>query len=106
MRHCTSGGWARTSAAVRTVPPSTPSRSSSGDPTRRVVENLATPTTAMGALRDVVDGWFHVLDRDLADEAGATVTAEAVLELAQRRVWVIAEEAPPFAGGVGRLPGA
>ena len=73
---------------------------------RRVVENLATPTTATGALRDVVDGWFHVLDRDLADEAGATVTAEAVLELAQRRLAVIAKEAPAFAAVLRRYRSA
>lgn len=64
---------------------------------RRVVENLATPTSATGAFRDVVDGWFYILDRDLADEPGDAASADATLELMHRRLAAISKEAPAFA---------
>jgi hypothetical protein len=64
---------------------------------RRVVENLATPTSATGALRDVVDGWFYILDRDLSDEPGGAASDEATLELMQKRLSAISKEAPAFA---------
>lgn len=59
---------------------------------RRIVENLSTPTTSSGALRDVVDGWFYLLDSDAAE--GST---EAVLELLDKRLGVVSKEAPAFA---------
>lgn len=64
---------------------------------RRVVENLATPTTATGALRDVVDGWFHVLDRDVSTGPGAPEPGDALVELLQKRLTAISQEAPAFA---------
>lgn len=63
---------------------------------RRITENLATPTTQSGALRDVVDGWFYILDHDAKDDvsqSGATGT----LDLLQRRLSGISKEAPAFA---------
>lgn len=59
---------------------------------RRVVENLATPTTATGAIRDVVDGWFYFLDQDAGD--GGT---KASLELLDKRLTEVSKEAPAFA---------
>lgn len=59
---------------------------------RRVVENLATPTTAAGAIRDVIDGWFYFLDQDAgeADSLGA-------LGLLDKRLADVSKEAPAFA---------
>lgn len=62
---------------------------------RRIVENLSTPTTSSGALRDVVDGWFYLLDSDAAE--GPT---EAVLELLDKRLAVVSKEAPAFAAAL------
>lgn len=59
---------------------------------RRVVENLATPTTASGALRDVIDGWFYFLDQD-ADDAGGVSS----LDLLDKRLAQVSQEAPAFA---------
>lgn len=59
---------------------------------RRVVENLATPTTSTGAIRDVVDGWFYFLDQDAGD--GGTSTS---LELLDKRLTEVSKEAPAFA---------
>ena len=69
---------------------------------RRVVENLATPPPA-GALRDVVDGWFYVLDGDvLADGAGTTVNRGGRAELLERRLATVSQEAPAFAAVLRR----
>ncbi|WP_235580092.1 BREX system ATP-binding protein BrxD [Rhodococcus sp. Leaf233] len=63
---------------------------------RRLTENLATPTTPSGALRDVVDGWFYILDHDAKD--GVTKAGEeGTLDLLQRRLSGISKEAPAFA---------
>lgn len=62
---------------------------------RRVVENLATPTTSTGAIRDVVDGWFYFLDQDAAD--GGT---PASLELLDKRLTEVSKEAPAFAAAL------
>ena len=63
---------------------------------RRITENLATPTTQSGALRDVVDGWFYILDHDAMDEE-LRPSPEATLDLLQRRLSGISKEAPAFA---------
>ena len=36
---------------------------------RRITENLSTSTTQSGALRDVIDGWFYILEHDAKDGA-------------------------------------
>lgn len=59
---------------------------------RRVVENLATPTTSTGAIQDVVDGWFYFLDQDTGDAGTA-----ASLELLDKRLSEVSKEAPAFA---------
>ncbi|KRA37885.1 MULTISPECIES: BREX system ATP-binding protein BrxD [unclassified Nocardioides] len=58
---------------------------------RRVVENLATPTTTSGALRDVIDGWFYFLDQDAGDDTGGG------LDLLDKRLAEVSKEAPAFA---------
>lgn len=63
---------------------------------RRITENLATPTTQSGALRDVVDGWFYILDHDAKDGASES-SAEGTLDLLDRRLSGISREAPAFA---------
>ncbi|WP_129336324.1 BREX system ATP-binding protein BrxD [Cellulomonas endophytica] len=68
---------------------------------RRLSENLSTGEVAQGAMRDVVDGWFHVLTED-AVAAGTTrddaVGLEAATDhLVEARLRKVAETAPTFA---------
>lgn len=64
---------------------------------RRITENLSTSTTQSGALRDVIDGWFYILDHDVKDGAGQPTGSEETLELLQRRLSDVSKEAPAFA---------
>lgn len=64
---------------------------------RRITENLSTPTTQLGALRDVVDGWFYILDHDAKDGATQSAGSERTLDLLQRRLSGVSKEAPAFA---------
>lgn len=64
---------------------------------RRITENLSTSTTQSGALRDVVDGWFYILDHDVKDGAAPSGESEASLDLLQRRLSDVSKEAPAFA---------
>lgn len=64
---------------------------------RRITENLSTSTTQTGALRDVVDGWFYILDHDAKDGATSSAGSEATLDLLQRRLSDVSKEAPAFA---------
>lgn len=61
---------------------------------RRVVDNLATPTASSGALRDIVDGWFYVLEQDAAESG---TDAEQLLE---RRLASVSESTPAFAAAL------
>lgn len=64
---------------------------------RRITENLSTSTTQSGALRDVIDGWFYILDHDVKDGAGQSTGSEETLELLHRRLSDVSKEAPAFA---------
>ena len=64
---------------------------------RRITENLSTPTTQSGALRDVIDGWFYILDHDVKDGAAPSAGSDASLDLLQRRLSDVSKEAPAFA---------
>jgi hypothetical protein len=64
---------------------------------RRITENLSTSTTQSGALRDVVDGWFYILDSDAKDGASQSAGSEGTLDLLQRRLAGVSTEAPAFA---------
>lgn len=68
---------------------------------RRVTENLATESLAPSAFRDVVDGWFRILQEDAvaagvnpADSAQVDVRTEALLE---QRLATVSRTAPAFA---------
>lgn len=61
---------------------------------RRVIEHLSTPSTPTAALRDVVDGWFYILDQD-ASAAGSS--SEGVDALLHKRLANVSQEAPAFA---------
>ena len=68
---------------------------------RRVVENLATAEAQPSALREIVDGWFHVLQEDViaggvprSDDAAVQTAAAALLD---RRLEVVSRSAPAFA---------
>ncbi len=62
---------------------------------RRITENLSTSTTQSGALRDVIDGWFYILDHDVKDSAPAD--SGGTLDLLERRLSEVSKEAPAFA---------
>lgn len=64
---------------------------------RRITENLSTSTTQSGALRDVIDGWFYILDHDVKDGARQTAGAGGTLDLLERRLADVSKEAPAFA---------
>ena len=64
---------------------------------RRITENLSTSTTQSGALRDIVDGWFYILDHDVQDGAMHSAGSEGTLDLLQRRLSDVSKEAPAFA---------
>ena len=63
---------------------------------RRITENLSTSTTQSGALRDVVDGWFYILDHDAKDQAAPSEGTQGTLDLLQRRLSGVSKEAPAF----------
>jgi hypothetical protein len=70
---------------------------------RRLMERLATTDTPEGALRNVVDGWFHVLEEDVLAEGGGLdekaliVRANALLE---NRLAAVSNQAPLFAAAI------
>ncbi|PRC42388.1 BREX system ATP-binding protein BrxD [Mycobacterium sp. ITM-2017-0098] len=64
---------------------------------RRITENLATSTTKSSALRDVIDGWFYILDHDAKDGAAQPAGPDGTLDLLQRRLSDVSKEAPAFA---------
>jgi len=70
---------------------------------RRLMERLATTDTPEGALRNVMDGWFHVLEEDVLaegaelDEAGLIARTTALLE---NRLAAVSNQAPLFAAAI------
>lgn len=71
---------------------------------RRLMERLATSATPEGALRGIVDGWFHVLEEDalaegIAPEDTATLVARTTALLEQRLAGVT-NQAPLFAAAI------
>lgn len=63
---------------------------------RRITENLSTSTTQSGAFRDVIDGWFYILDHDAKDVVTQSAGSEGTLDLLQRRLSDVSKEAPAF----------
>jgi len=70
---------------------------------RRLMERLATTDTPEGALRNIVDGWFHVLEEDvlaegdIADEATLIERTSCLLE---SRLAAVGNQAPLFASAI------
>lgn len=68
---------------------------------RRITESLATAEAQPSALRDVVDGWFHVLEEDVVAAGVNRADAEAVQRgaaaLLERRLEAVSRAAPGFA---------
>ncbi|GGD24624.1 BREX system ATP-binding protein BrxD [Nocardioides daphniae] len=58
---------------------------------RRIVDSMSAPS-----FRDVIDGWFFVLDGD-AREAGADDVSEATEQLLEQRLSAVSAQAPAFA---------
>jgi hypothetical protein len=71
---------------------------------RRLMERLATADTPEGALRTVVDGWFHVLEEDVLAEGGSADDAAALVarttDLLERRLAAVTNHAPLFAAAI------
>jgi hypothetical protein len=67
---------------------------------RRIVQRLSTAESAPSAFRDVIDGWFHVLERDAidagADPAKQLSLARAVSDLMEKRLRNVSKVAPMF----------
>lgn len=71
---------------------------------RRVVENLSTSEVQPSAFREVVDGWFHVLEQD-AIAAGAArdddvAVQRAAAGLLEKRLEAVSRNAPAFASAL------
>jgi len=68
---------------------------------RRIVENLTTAEAAPSALREVIDGWFHILRTDVV-ESGVPASDEIAVQhgieaLLEARLAAVAKTAPSFA---------
>lgn len=71
---------------------------------RRITENLATEAIPPSAFREVIDGWFRVLEED-AVEAGANPSTPGELErqtaeLLEQRLTTVSRTAPAFAAAL------
>jgi hypothetical protein len=71
---------------------------------RRLMERLATAATPDGALRSVVDGWFHVLEEDVLAEGAAADDPVALVarttDLLEKRLAGVTNHAPLFAAAI------
>lgn len=71
---------------------------------RRVTENLSTEATQPSAFREIIDGWFHVLEED-AIAAGANAGDRSELttrtqSLLEQRLAAVSRTAPAFAAAL------
>ena len=69
---------------------------------RRLVENLSTTDTRLGALRSIVDGWFYTLEEEILQSGESGVPDEAYLlertnSLMEGRLEQVTRQAPAFA---------
>ncbi|HCX85683.1 MAG TPA: BREX system ATP-binding protein BrxD [Micrococcales bacterium] len=71
---------------------------------RRIVESLATAESQPSAFRDVVDGWFHVLEQDVVStgvpQADRRAVNASVAKLLDTRLAPVSREAPAFAAAL------
>jgi P-loop Domain of unknown function (DUF2791) len=68
---------------------------------RRLCERLATADASQGALRNVIDGWFYILEQDALAEGGAAEGEERELlartdQLLEQRLAKVTATAPMF----------
>lgn len=71
---------------------------------RRITENLATEAIPSSAFREIIDGWFRILEED-AVEAGANPSTPGELErhtaeLLEQRLATVSRTAPAFAAAL------
>lgn len=68
---------------------------------RRITESLTTAEAPPSALRDVVDGWFHVLEEDTVasgvDRTDDVAVQRGAATLLERRLEAVTRTAPAFA---------
>ena len=69
---------------------------------RRLVENLSTTDTRLGALRSIIDGWFYTLEEEVLQSSENETPDEAFLlertnYLMERRLEQVTRQAPAFA---------
>lgn len=71
---------------------------------RRLMERLATADTPEGALRNVVDGWCHVLEEDVLAEGvspdDTTALVARTTALLEQRLAAVTNHAPLFAAAI------
>lgn len=71
---------------------------------RRIVENLTTAEAAPSALREIIDGWFHVLEQDViatgVDRADVAALRAGVEDLLEKRLAGVSKSAPAFAAAL------
>lgn len=71
---------------------------------RRLMERLATADTPDGALRTIVDGWFHVLEEDVIAEGVPPDDTHALVSrttaLLEQRLAAVTNQAPLFAAAI------
>jgi len=77
---------------------------------RRITESLATEAIGPSAFRDIIDGWFRVLEEDAiaaganpADPAAVSARTDALLE---QRLATVSRTAPAFAAALRGYHGA
>ena len=69
---------------------------------RRLVENLSTTDTRLGALRSIIDGWFYTLEEEVLQRSENQAPEETYLlertnVLMERRLEQVTRQAPAFA---------
>lgn len=69
---------------------------------RRLVENLSTTDTRLGALRSIIDGWFYTLEEEVLQSSENQAPEETYLlertnVLMERRLEQVTRQAPAFA---------
>jgi hypothetical protein len=71
---------------------------------RRVVESIATAETQPSAFREIIDGWFHVLEADVlvagVDPNAPDAVARGIDELMEKRLSGVSKTAPAFAAAL------
>jgi len=71
---------------------------------RRVIENLETAEAVPSAFREIIDGWFHVLEADAiaagTAESDSVAVAAATTDLMEKRLVAVTKTAPAFSAAL------